>query len=132
MSSPDPPIGRDAGENETSHETSRGFGTLLDTAFGYLVWAVHFLVVYVGTAVSCQLGLGSASEGRRTTFLIALALVTVAAAAIVVMHALRRYRQHRGQAEHRFRMGLTIGNDAVALVAITWQLLAISLVPLCA
>ena len=82
--------------------------------------------------MSCQLGLGTAPESSRTTFLVVLALVTVAAAAVVVLHATRRYRQQRDLPDRRFRMAVTIGNDAVATVAIAWQLLAITLVPLCA
>lgn len=123
-------------EREQAGEEARpkaaGLGALLDTTFGYFVWAAHFLVVYIATAVSCQLGLGTTTGGTRTTFLTVLALVTVAAAAIVVMHAVRRYRQQRDLADRRFRMTVTIGNDAVATVAIAWQLLAIALVPVCA
>jgi hypothetical protein len=58
--------------------------------------------------------------------------VTVAADAIVVVHALRRYRRRREAPEQRFRMSVTIGADAIAAVAITWQLIAILLVPICA
>jgi hypothetical protein len=82
--------------------------------------------------VSCQLGLGTVGVGTRRTFLAVLALVTVAAAVLVVLHAARRYRQERNLPGRRFRSTITIGNDAVAAVAIAWQLLAITLVPLCA
>ena len=103
---------------------------LLDTAFGYFVWAAHFLAIYIATAVSCQVGTGG---GRtRAPLLAVLALVTVAAAAVVVLHAARRYRQQRGVPDRKFRMTVTIGNDAIATVAIAWQLLAIALVPVCA
>jgi len=54
-------------------------------------------------------------------FATALVLVTVAAAAIVVLHALPRPRQ--------FRMWVTIGSSAIATVAIVWQLFAFLLVP---
>lgn len=126
MSSPD------VVEREDARENRAGLGALLDTAFGYFVWAVHFLAVYVATAVSCQLGLRAGGAGTRTTFLAVLALVTVAAAAVVVLHAARRHRQLRDDPDRRFRMTVTIGNDAVATVAIAWQLLAVTLVPLCA
>jgi hypothetical protein len=126
MSSPRP----DAGA-----ETSARAGTirpLLDSAFGFFVWAAHFLTVYVAAAVACQLGLGGAAEGTRAAFLAALALVTAVAAAVVVLHAVGRYRRQRGVPEQRFRMRVTIGCDAIAGLAIAWQLLAIRLVPLCA
>lgn len=130
MSSPEVAAARDE-EREEARENTAGVRALLDAAFGYFVWAAHFLVVYITTAVSCQLGLGTAGPSRRTTFLVVLALVTVAATAVVVLHAVRRYRQQRDRPEHRFRMTVTIGNDVVASVAIAWQLLAIGLVPVC-
>ena len=131
MSSPDVAAAREE-ERREARENVSGVRALLDAALGYFVWAAHFLVLYVATAVSCQLGLGTAPESSRTTFLVVLALVTVAAAAVVVLHATRRYRQQRDLPDRRFRMAVTIGNDAVATVAIAWQLLAITLVPLCA
>ena len=105
---------------------------LLGSAFGFFVWAAHFLVVYIATAVACQLGLGKGGASVRKTFLTALAIVTVAAAAIVTVHALRRYRRWRDAPEQQFRMSITIGADAIAAVSITWQLIAILLVPICA
>jgi hypothetical protein len=105
---------------------------LLGSAFGFFVWAAHFLVVYIATAVACQLGLGQAGVSARKTFLMALAIVTVAAAAIVVVHALRRYRRWREAPEQQFRRSVTIGADAIAAVSITWQLIAILLAPICA
>jgi hypothetical protein len=132
MSSPDVPSPDVAVERGEARPSAAGVGALLDTAFGYFVWAAHFLVVYIATAVSCQLGLGTAGAGTRTTFLAVLALVTAAAAAVVVLHAVRRYRQQRDMPQRRFRMTVTVGNDALATVAIAWQLLAIALVPVCA
>lgn len=106
--------------------------TLLDATFGYFVWVAHLLVVYVATAVACQFGLGSASASTRTTFLLALALVTVAALAIVVLHAIRRFRRFRDVPDRQFRMWVTMAGDAIASVAIGWQLMPILLVPVCA
>lgn len=130
VSSPDVAAAR-VEERQEARENVAGLGALLDTALGYFVWVAHFLIVYIATAVSCQLGLGTAGAGTRTTFLAVLALVTVASAAVVVLHAARRYGQQRDRPERRFRMTVTIGNDAVATVAIAWQLLAITLVPVC-
>jgi hypothetical protein len=98
VSSPEAPSrGASSSAEETervnAHGTVKGLRALLDTAFGYLVWALHFLIVYIATAVSCQLGLGTTQSSTRTTFLIVLALVTVAAAAIVALHGVRRFRQ---------------------------------------
>jgi hypothetical protein len=104
---------------------------LLDAGFGYFVWMTHLVVVYVATAVGCQLGLGRASAGTRTTFLLVLALVTVVAVAAAVVHAIQRYRRFRAVPDRRFRMWVTVGGDAIACVAIGWQLIPILLVPVC-
>jgi hypothetical protein len=106
-------------------------GPVLDTAFGFFVWAVHLVVIYVATAIACQLGLGTSGEGGRRTFQIALVLVTLIALAIVVVHALLRFGQLRRETERRFRLQVTTGGDALSFAAIAWQLFAILIVPLC-
>jgi cytochrome bd-type quinol oxidase subunit 2 len=113
-------------------EPAGAVSRLLDSALGFFVWAAHFLAVYVATAVACQLGLGATSASARATFLSLLAIVTAIAIAIVVLHAVRRYRQQRESPTRRFRMWITIGGDAIATLAIAWQLFPILLVPVCA
>jgi hypothetical protein len=100
--------------------------------FGFFVWAAHLLAIYVTTALACQFGLGGADSSTRAGFAAALVVVTVVAAVVVALHALRRYRQQRDVPDRRFRMSVTIGCDAIATVAIAWQLVAISLIPICA
>lgn len=119
-------------EREDARQNAAGVATLLDVGFGFFVWAAHFLAIYIATAVACQLGLGTSGAGVRATFQGVLLAVTVATAGFVVLHAVRRYRSLRDQADDRFRMRVTIGNDAIATIAIAWQLIAVSLVPLCA
>lgn len=104
---------------------------LLDAVFGFFIWLAHLLVIYIAAALFCGLGFGATGAGTRTTFVAVLALVTVAAAAVVLLHAVRRYRQRGETPEQRFRMRLTIGCDAIAVVGIAWQLFPILLVPLC-
>ena len=130
MSSSDIAAARSKTQPE-ARENATGVGALLDTVFGHFVWAAHFLFIYIATAVACQLGLGTAATGTRRTFLAVLAVVTVAAAGLVVLHAIRRHREQRDQPDRRIRLGITIGNDAIATLAIAGQLLAITLVPLC-
>ena len=125
MSSPSsqPDVRRTPGEETLS--------PLLDSAFGFFVWAIHLLIVYVAEALACQLGLGVAGPGTQTTFIAVLALVTIAASAIVVVHGFRRHRQQRKVPEQRFRMSVTLGADAIATLGILWQLFALLLVPVC-
>ncbi len=104
---------------------------LLDPAFGFFLWSVHFLVVYIAAAVACVLGLGGASAGARSAFVIVLVLVTLAAAVVLAIHGALRYRQLRGVSDQQFRMSVAVGGDAIAAVAVVWQLFPILLVPLC-
>jgi hypothetical protein len=107
-----------------------GLSRLLDLFVGFFVWAAHFLIVYVGAAVACALV--PTAAGGSLALTAALVLTTIVAAAIVVLHAVRRYRQQHELTERHFPMLVTIGCDAIALVAITWQLFPIFLVPACA
>jgi hypothetical protein len=109
---------------------TEGLSRLLDLAFGFFLWAAHFLIVYVGAAVACALVPTAASGSLALTA--ALVLTTIVAAAIVVLHAVRRYRQQHELPEQRFPMLVAIGCDAIGLVAIVWQLFPIFLVPACA
>jgi hypothetical protein len=117
----------DVVEAGPSHE---GLPRLLDLAFGFFLWAAHFLIVYVSAAVACALV--PTAAGGSLALKAALVLTTIVAAAIVVLHALRRYHQQHELPEQRFPMLVTIGCDAIALVAIVWQLFPIFLVPACA
>jgi hypothetical protein len=114
-----------------SGSPGEGVHRLLDLAFGLFVWAAHLLAVYATTAVACVLGLGVAASGARSTFTAVLVVVTVAAAVIVALHALKTYRRHAGGPDRRSLTGITIGADAVAAVGILWQLYPILLVPAC-
>lgn len=104
---------------------------LLDMAFGFSVWAAHFLAVYVATSLACVLGLSAASAAARSTFRVALVLLTVAAAAVVAGHAVRAYRRRTDEPDRRFSSEITMGNDALASFGILWQLFPILLVPPC-
>jgi hypothetical protein len=104
---------------------------LLDPVFGFLVWIAHLVVIYVGYAVSCGLGLTSGSPRAQTALVIALAAVTIGAAAIVGVHGLRRYREEPRTRNHGFLLKVAVGNDAIAALAILWQLIPIFMTPVC-
>ena len=117
---------------DSASTKTEGVARLLDPAFGFIVWAVHFLAVYIATALACVLWLGTAGAGASSSFQATLALATVATAAAALLHAVRRCRQQRAVPELHFRMTVTIGCDAIASVAFLWQLFPILLVPACA
>ena len=118
----------DATEGRLGADT---LSALLDPAFGFLVWAAHFLIVYISTAVSCVLGLGTAETRMQTVVLVSLIALTVVACIILAWHAMRRYPKLHTIPEQDFRLQVTIGCDAIAFFAIAGQIPAILLVPLC-
>jgi hypothetical protein len=120
-------------DSETEPRTKLGTAfRLLDPLFGHFIWAGHFLVVYIAAALACTFGVDMADSGTRATFLTALVIITVAAAALVGAHAWRRYQKYRGAEDKGFLLSLTFGNSAIATVGILWQFFPILLVPLCA
>lgn len=100
---------------------------ILDPAFGFFIFAAHFLLVYVGAALVCALGLTQVIPMLPTL----LTVATVGAGLVVLGHAVLRYRRMRGLPEQHFRLAMTLGGDAVALVAILLQFYPIALVPAC-
>lgn len=104
---------------------------LLDPAFGFGVWAVHLLIIYVVMAVACQLGLGSRTAVVQSGFVMMLSVVTLAAAAVVVWHAIRRFRQQKEMHDRGFLVRIAVGHDAIAALAILWQLMPLLMVPVC-
>jgi hypothetical protein len=62
---------------------------------------------------------------------IALIAITVLAAAVVVLHAVKRYRQQPEMRDLGFLARIAVGHDAVAALAILWQLIPLTMVPLC-
>jgi hypothetical protein len=115
-----------------TRENGPGVFRLLDAMLGLIVWACHFLIVYIGAAMVCVASAGAVSEGTGRVLRIVLALITLGIAALVALHGFVRYREQRGVPDQRFRMAVTVGCDAIAIVAILWQLFSIWLVPVCA
>ena len=121
-----------AADAELDRRTENGgVFRLLDSVFGFGVWAVHLLIVYVASAVACQLGLGSQPRSVQSSVVAALCIVTLAATAIVVWHAILRYRQQKQVHDRGFLARIAMGHDAVAALAILWQLMPLLMVPLC-
>ena len=101
-------------------------------AFGLFVWMGHLLTLYIVAALGCGLGLVGTGGRVAAAFVTTLVVVTVVATAAVAIHAAVRWRRQREFPEMRFRTGVTVGLDAIAIVAVVWQLLAIAVVPVCA
>jgi hypothetical protein len=104
---------------------------LLDPAVGFFVWAGHLVVIYVANAVFCVLEGTTANPRAESVLVIALAAFTLLAAAVVAIHGWRRYRQQPGTYNHEFLLRITVGQDAIAALAILWQLIPIFMLPVC-
>jgi hypothetical protein len=120
-----------AAHTEPEQREAVGLSSLLDSVFGFAVWALHLLVVYVASAVACQLGLASQSGRVQSVVVGTLCTATLAAAALVVWHGIQRYRQRDRERERGFLARIAVGHDAVAALAILWQLMPLFMVPLC-
>jgi hypothetical protein len=107
-----------------------GVRRLVGSSFGFLVWAAHLLVVYVAEAVACQLSVVSVMS-PDAGLIVSLAAATALAALIVVAHGWRLWRQRRADGEQGFLARVAVGQDAIATLAILWQLIPLFTVPLC-
>lgn len=118
---------------DTAHEARSQIGTLrklLDPAFGFFVWAIHFLIVYAGTAVACVQGLAGAGADEQAMFRLFQIAVTVLAVAVVLVHGWRAWRSWP-TADHHFLARITVGHDLLAAIGIGWMLFPIFLEPVC-
>lgn len=114
----------------SAHVETGTLRSLLGSAAGFYVWAAHLLIVYMAQAVACQLAVVSvASPGRG--LIMALAIFTVLAAVLVIIHGRQQWRQRHGTNDTAFLARLAAGQDAIAALAILWQLIPLFTVPLC-
>jgi len=104
---------------------------LLDPAFGFFVWIGHLILIYVAAAVACGLGLVTVDRDGQSGLVVALATVTIAAAALVGVHGVRRFGQRQAASDGGFLLSIAVGHDALAALAILWQLIPISMTPPC-
>lgn len=101
---------------------------MLDAAFGFLVWAVHFLAIYCANALACARGIGQATAWSVLSFKAVLVALTVVAIVVVAVHAGRRASTMTGDG---FLSRIAIGGDVLAIFAMAIQLLPILVLHLC-
>jgi hypothetical protein len=125
---------RSASVDDAERESATQSGVvyrLLDPAFGFFVWIAHLILIYTVAAVSCGLGLASAAPRQQSLLVITLAAITLVAAAAVVGHGIRRYGQQAEMRDRGFLIRIAVAHDAVATLAILWQLVPILMAPVC-
>lgn len=106
------------------------FATLGSLMFGFIVWAIHLLLVYGFTAVACShlSDLGQQPVLSKGI----LGGITIAALIIVAWHGWRHYRRSDElEGGQRFVSWLNATLDASAWLAILWQALPIATIGMC-
>jgi hypothetical protein len=103
---------------------------LLDPAFGLVIWALHFTTSYVIVSVQCAVA-GAPDAAGAAGLRASLVGLTLAAVGVVAVHSARRYAARRSLRDHQFLLGITLGHNAIACVAMLWLLFPILETPLC-
>ncbi len=119
----------DNGSTEAQATRSGNAGMLLDPLFGFIVWAVHFLVIYCANGLACARGIGASGAALQVTFKSLLIAVTILALVVVVAHAVIRWR--RRDAAYPFLSDIAVGNSAIAAVGIAMQMYPLLMLHLC-
>jgi hypothetical protein len=105
----------------------RGFvGDMLFGLSGLLVWAVHFLAVYVGAALICARS--PASVAAPLTVIAATGAAILAFAAIALIARRRLRRQSSGR---RLLDLLAVFGSAIGLLAVLWEAAPAAMLPAC-
>jgi NO-binding membrane sensor protein with MHYT domain len=92
--------------------------TMVRMFSGVIIWAVHFVGIYAFTALACTRGFESAAP-----WVIAIATVIAVAVAITIARASWRQPQ--------LADWMTVSVNAIAIVAILFEALALIWVPVC-
>lgn len=85
---------------------------------GPLLWAAHFLAIYIATSAS-QVAIGATSGVTRIA-IIALSIGAAGAALLLAMHASRR---PHADPQDAFWRTVSLAGAVLAIVAIVWQTL---------
>ena len=114
-------------EEKSPRGVAAVFGGLL---FGFGVWALHLLLIYGITAVTCAHL--PAFRDQPLAVKAVLGGLTVAALILVALHGLKHYRRaNEADEDEDFVSWLNAALDGAAAVAILWQAFPILTVPLC-
>jgi hypothetical protein len=105
----------------------RGFlGDALFGLSGFLVWALHFLAVYVGAALLCARMPGSALTNAAILGATAAALLAFACIAVAARRRLRRHGSGR-----RLLDMLALFGTGIGIIAVLWEAAPAVLLPPC-
>jgi hypothetical protein len=118
--------------------TGRRTGQVLLTLGGMIAWAVQFTVVYGATSTLCGRGWADATLfgiGVVPFTILSTTLVTLAAAAILLIVSLREERRWRDQPASptdSFLSQTSVLINGLSLIAILWNGVPAFILPACA
>ncbi|MBD2747521.1 hypothetical protein IC232_12525 [Microvirga sp. BT688] len=118
--------------------TGRRTGQVLLTLGGMIAWAVQFTIIYAATSTLCGRGWADATLlgiGVVQFTILSTTLVTLAAAAILLVVSLRAERQGRHQpvsATDSFLCQTSVLINGLSLIVILWHGIPGIILPACA
>jgi hypothetical protein len=107
--------------------------TTLRMSSGFLIWAIHFLIIYGFTALVCERGFVTVSWFGIgvVPWIIGLATLIAVAATLALVLRARNDRRRRLNDTSDFVYWMTATLGGLALVAMLWEALPVLLVPTC-
>ena len=117
---------------------ARGFsGRLVEMLAGPLIWAAHFLFIYIFQALACARGFAGVSLLGTGIVPLTVGMATAVAAVATVLMLFRAMRDLGAigpateQDAERFMNWMTAAGAGLSLVAILWDGLPVLLLPSC-
>lgn len=115
-----------------------GFSPILGAMAGLIIWAGHFGLVYMATAIVCERSLtGRMVLGQPLIPVLVLGATALAlvAVAIIGLRAWRRLEHslagQEGEDEPRFMVWLTLAIALLSALAIAWEAVPVLLIRPC-
>lgn len=109
--------------------------TTLRMLSGVLIWATHFGIVYIATALICARGFQNSSwlGIGIVAWMVVIATVTAIAGILIILVPAWRslYRDGPRSATAAFIDWMTVSFGGLALLAIVWVTFPVILVPIC-
>lgn len=121
--------------------------SLFSIIVGPMVWAVHFLIVYITTAIACAKGIFDLQVLGMTLIPLTVAAATLIAAALIIDGIVLAYRRWRGspgarpempphdrpgeQSRYRFMAYAGLLLSGLSLVATLWVALPVLFIDSC-
>jgi hypothetical protein len=107
--------------------------TSLALTAGPIIWALHFLVIYIVTALSCARHFYDMEWFGVGVVQLAIAAATVSsiAAIALILRAVHRAFGRLSQESKHFALSMAVALSLLSILAILWDALPALIVPVC-